>query len=123
MVDVSVIVGDFNFMCVTIQPPEADSKLVIDANAVLPFSIAFKRFESITRWNAQIFNIDCSIQRFQLATSSLFDIRKRAYSLAVKQCSVSLSAKLLIMNLIAYRSTKSNKPVRNGLIQAQKNPP
>jgi hypothetical protein len=85
MVDISVIVRDGNFICVTIQPSETDSKLVIDANAVLPFSIAFKRFESITGWNAQIFNVDRSIQRFQFATSSLFDIHEFAYPLAVKQ--------------------------------------
>ena len=41
MVGISVIVGDFNFIGVTILPEEANAKLIIHA-AVLSFPIAFE---------------------------------------------------------------------------------
>jgi hypothetical protein len=45
-----VVVHNLNFKSIGIDPPEADSPLVVDPNAVLPFAITRKRLQPIA-WN------------------------------------------------------------------------
>jgi hypothetical protein len=44
-----MVVYNLDFGCVSFGPHEAEAVLVIDADAVLPFAIAFESFQSIPR--------------------------------------------------------------------------
>ena len=46
-----MIIYNFNFKCIRVIPNKTYSKLIIDSNAVLIFSITFKFFKSICWWN------------------------------------------------------------------------
>jgi len=50
-----VIVSNLYFAWTSFTPNKADSVLLIDSNAVLPFSISDKRLKPVTRWNFQLF--------------------------------------------------------------------
>lgn len=56
-----MIITNFDIVGVAVDKAEADSPLVIDCNRVLPFSITFLSVQSITGWNAQIFQSDGKI--------------------------------------------------------------
>jgi len=45
----SVIIGDFNFVSVPVPPDEANSKLIVDADAVLTGPLSAERFHVIAR--------------------------------------------------------------------------
>jgi hypothetical protein len=49
-----VVVCDFNFVGISVLPPETNPELVIDADAVLPSAVAFQPFEAIARGDAQL---------------------------------------------------------------------
>jgi hypothetical protein len=48
------MVGNLNVRRPCIGPNEADPELIVDADAVLSCSIAYQRFESITRRRFQV---------------------------------------------------------------------
>lgn len=50
----SMVVDDLDIVRVSVDPSKADAPLVVDANAVLPCSAAFQRFQSIARRNREI---------------------------------------------------------------------
>src|SRR5437016_4789926 len=58
----SMIINDFNFVRVAAAPPETDSPLAIDQNAVLPFSVAFQGFQFISRWHLKVFQPNRRVQ-------------------------------------------------------------
>lgn len=49
-----MIVYNLNVFCVRACPAEAYSKLIVHADTVLAITIAFKSFQSVTRWNAYV---------------------------------------------------------------------
>jgi hypothetical protein len=62
-----MIIHDLNVLGASACPTEADTKFVVDPNAILARSIAFERFQSISRRYAQIIQ---SARDFQLAQFS-----------------------------------------------------
>jgi len=46
-----MIVYNFDVFCIRTRPAETNSELIVYTNAVLVTAIAFKRFQSVTRWN------------------------------------------------------------------------
>lgn len=48
-----MIIGDFDFVGVTIFPSEADAPLVVDSYAVLAVAVASKSFETVAGWNSE----------------------------------------------------------------------
>ena len=63
-----VVVRDFDFVGIAILPPEADPKLVIDANTVLPRTVAPQALESIARRDAQFLKHPHTIELVELAS-------------------------------------------------------
>jgi hypothetical protein len=63
-----VIVNDFNIECLAVLPRKANPPLIVDADTVLSFAIAFQCFEAIVRWNLEIFKTSCLMQIQQLST-------------------------------------------------------
>lgn len=67
----SVIVNKFDVMHVTILPSEAKPKLIVDADAPLPFSVTFERFQPICRRNVEIGQTCCRVELKQLSVCGL----------------------------------------------------
>lgn len=49
-----VIVRDFHTMSVSLAPFKADSKLVVDSNAVLAFAVSGEGFQAVSREGTKI---------------------------------------------------------------------
>ena len=55
----SVVIDNFHTVCTIVMPSKAHAPLIVDADAVLAFSIALKRLQLIARWNAQAVDLSC----------------------------------------------------------------
>lgn len=64
-----MVVNDLDFECVSIPPNKAQAKLVVNANAVLTFTVASKLLKVITRWNSQILYLGRAMQYAELLKS------------------------------------------------------
>jgi hypothetical protein len=73
-----VIVDDFHFVSVARTPPEPDTPLVIDSNAVLTGSVAFQRFKPIARRDAQEIQGSRSMDLQQLPMRDPLYVRRKA---------------------------------------------
>lgn len=51
----SVVVNDLHLLWSGVCPSETDPSLVIDPDAVLTSSVALERLESVTGWDAEVF--------------------------------------------------------------------
>lgn len=49
-----MIIGDLNVESVAVTPYEADPVLVVDPNAMLPFSVTFESFQAIAGKNRRV---------------------------------------------------------------------
>jgi hypothetical protein len=49
-----VVIDNLHIVGIPVTPDKADAPLIIDANAVLPFSVAFKRFQVIARRGGKV---------------------------------------------------------------------
>jgi len=80
-----VIIHDFYIVGIAITPDKADAPLGVDADAVLPFPIAFEYFQVIARRRPQIAGFGGNIQLSQLSLGHPFEGPKTLDSLpAVK---------------------------------------
>jgi len=72
-----VIIYDFNVMRTAMAPDEADSPLLIDSYAMLPFSASRKSFQAVARRNTQVFNARTPIQHAQFPKRGLLNIGRQ----------------------------------------------
>jgi hypothetical protein len=72
-----VIVYDFNVMGATIAPNETDPPLIVNPYAVLAFSVSGEGFQSVSRRNAEIVNIDATVQHPQFPQGGLLNSRRQ----------------------------------------------
>jgi hypothetical protein len=80
-----VVIHNFYIVSIAITPDKADAPLVVDADAVLPFPIAFHCFQAIARRRPQIAKVSGNIQLAQLSLGHPFESPKTLDSLpAVK---------------------------------------
>jgi len=94
-----VIVHNFDLVGVAFAPTKADSPLVIDADAVLPLSVALESFKPIARRHSYLPQVCGCVQRQQFASSVALDWMpggNRRDNSARKIRSVSAHAKLTI---------------------------
>ncbi len=61
-----MIIDNFDLIWTGQRPNKANSVLVIDPDAVLPFAISCKFFKMIARWNAQINKLFYGVEVIQL---------------------------------------------------------
>ena len=73
---VLMIVRYFYFVGMGLLPSEANPPLVIDADAMLPRTIALEGFEAISRGSTQIAQIVGFVQVYQLAPGRPLDFRR-----------------------------------------------
>jgi hypothetical protein len=57
-----MIIHDFDIFGPCFRPPEAQTKLIIDTDAVLTRPVAFERLQSIAGWYAQVLQSACDLQ-------------------------------------------------------------
>jgi len=69
-----VVVDDFDVVGVAADPAEADSKLVVDADAVLTEAVTGEFFKSIGGWDLQIGEGSGGIKHDELAESNTVEI-------------------------------------------------
>nr|WP_304595633.1 hypothetical protein [Opitutus sp. ER46] len=70
-----MIVYDFNVFGISASPPEADSPLVVNADAVLSFACSTQRLEAISRRHFKELEFDGGIDQLKLRECPLLDIR------------------------------------------------
>lgn len=81
-----MVVHDFHVMRIPAAPSEADSPPVIDADAMLPLSVASQGLETITWRNPQELQICRSVELNKLTQGHPLDIaRKPSGSLTLEQ--------------------------------------
>ena len=57
-----MIIHEFDIFGPCFRPPEAQTKLIVYADAVLPCPVAFKRFQSIPGWYPQVVQSACDLE-------------------------------------------------------------
>lgn len=71
-----MIIHDFHLFGMPFSPDEADAPLVVDADAVLSFSIPLQSFQPIRRWQAQVLSPDSRVERIELYEGPLLNIAR-----------------------------------------------
>ncbi len=69
-------IHNLNIPCVAILPPEADTPLIVDPDAVLSLSVALEGLKAVTRRLRQILQSPGTVEIEQLAPCLTFDRRK-----------------------------------------------
>jgi len=68
-----VVIRNFHIVGIALTPDKADAPLVVDADAVLPFPVAFQCFQVIARRRPQITKLGGNIQLPQLSLGHPFE--------------------------------------------------
>jgi hypothetical protein len=99
-----VIVNDFNIDDAIIFPFKADPPFVVDADAVLSFSVSRKLLQSVAWWDSQEFKAGRGFKLGKLAPAATLSMEFQRLLFPVSNSVlVSVHLKLLIMRLIVYR--------------------
>ena len=72
-----MVIHNFNVPCIRALPAEADTPLVIDANAVLAFALALQGFESIAGRYTQIVEAPGLIQQKEFPSRDPLNLRRQ----------------------------------------------
>jgi hypothetical protein len=80
-----VVVHDFYIPNTIISPPEADTPLVVDSDAVLVLSRAFEEFKSVARGYPETVDIRSGMQLKQFPSCHSFDVSESRHDSTVKQ--------------------------------------
>ena len=73
-----MIVRDFHVVSVAFAPAEANAPLVVDADAVLPFTAALQRFEPVARRHGHVPQLCGRVQQQQFASCATLNGRREA---------------------------------------------
>jgi hypothetical protein len=57
-----MVIDNLHIVGIPVAPDKADAPLIVDANTVLPFSVAFKRFQVISRGRGKVTKLRGNIQ-------------------------------------------------------------
>jgi hypothetical protein len=71
-----MIICNFNFICVAILPEETNPVRVVNANTVLPLSIAFELFQAVAGRNSKIIGRPSSVKHQQLPKGRAAKVRR-----------------------------------------------
>jgi len=80
-----MIVANFHVISVPVAPYKTYPPLIVNANAMLSFPIAFESFQPVARKDRQIFQNLGSIQVLQFSPGHVSDIRWRSGLYAIKK--------------------------------------
>ena len=89
-----MIVDDLDLPSVAITPDKADTPLLVDANAMVPKSVATKSFQPVARRDSQIIKATSRIDCKQPGTGPLLDLHgEPANSIASEDSRSALTGK------------------------------
>jgi hypothetical protein len=117
-----VVVHYFDLVSAVVVPNKTDSPLIIDANAVLSFSIALQGFQVIPRWHFQTDQFSDRMQLQQLAPSHALDVVEPGHHLASKQSLSVGTNERMDHEPILFRDTESVKKFRKRKIKCPTTP-
>src|SRR5580704_11672266 len=90
-----MIVDDLNFVSVALAPNKTKPPLVVDSDAVLSFSIAMQRFQTISRRRHQVSQFSSAVQLPKLPARVMFDrLKPSARQPVVKSPSIGGAERL-----------------------------
>lgn len=69
-----MIVADFNVIGMPFFPLETDSPLFVDAEGVLPLTVALESFKPVARRDEKIVEFRCSLDEAELSQSCSLDV-------------------------------------------------
>jgi hypothetical protein len=72
-----VVIDDFDLLCCSILPVEAEAPLVVDPNAVPTRAAAPQRFQPVPRWRSHVAQFLCRMELPQLALRRTLDFRRK----------------------------------------------
>ena len=78
-----MVVGDLHIFRTLRRPNKANPPLIIDADTVLPSSVAFKRLKSVAWWHPHEVQRGSGIELRELAACDCLDVRKSRYAASV----------------------------------------
>lgn len=107
-----MIVHDLDVFRVPVNPAEANPKLVVDTDAVLPGTITLERFQPVARRYAQKIQRTGSVHKIEFSACHRLDVYKTLHSLPVEQCLSIGAVKALNHRCIVYRLTIYRKRFR-----------
>jgi hypothetical protein len=73
-----VVVDDLDIVSVGADEAEADPPLIVDANAVLPQTVASKFFETVRGRDLEVEKTGCGVEHQQLAKRHSLEVRRRS---------------------------------------------
>lgn len=88
-----MIINYFDFFCESIRPAKANSPLIIDANAVLTGTIAFKRLKMIAGRDPQILKAISDFELSEFPAGNFGNINKFLDTLSLRERSSVLTFK------------------------------
>jgi len=77
-----VVIDDFDIVSVAALPLEADSPLIIDSDAVLPFPVVLQLFEAIARRDSEVIETDGSVDLKEFSQGHPVDFRRQFFRAA-----------------------------------------
>ena len=87
-----MVIDEFHVRRTLGGPPKAQTKLIVDADAVLPLPIALQRFEPVAGQRRQIMKDVRGVKAVELEPRGPLDARERFHALAGREVSRSLIA-------------------------------
>jgi hypothetical protein len=80
-----MIINNLNIVCILVLPFETDSPLIVNANAVLSFSIPGQSFKLVSRRDSKVLDCRTPIQHPELSKCDLLNIVRQLFGkLAMK---------------------------------------
>ena len=73
-----MVVYDLDIESVTGFPAEANTPLLVDANAVLSDPVSGEGLKAICRWDAKVIEVLCAIEHSQLVEGALLNVTRQA---------------------------------------------
>ena len=102
-----MVVDDLDVVGIASGPSETDTPLVVDANAVLAVTIAFKLLEAISRWESEILQTHRGVHVAKLSEHAAPKIRRETpYVLARPETlGIAVSKMLDHVRIVTYYVT------------------
>ncbi|KRC17442.1 hypothetical protein ASE31_29915 [Acidovorax sp. Root217] len=80
-----MVIDDLDVLWSFWGPHEADSPLIVDADAVLALAVANQSFKSVARRNPQVEQLSGGVEHAQLAQCRAFDVHPARNALLMEQ--------------------------------------
>ena len=103
----SVVIHNFHIACIAVIPDKTQTKLVIDANAVLSRAVAIQGFQSVSWWRPQEFQRGSAVELLQFSLGGGFEVYEALDAFALEQCLRILASERFDHVEMMYRITVS----------------